>query len=131
MHGSRGCGVNGMTRTVIGGNRLLCVLAVAAFIVPAWAQVREGHAENGSDSSHSHLGYPEDWSSRHLVISGERASDPLSAGFREPRHVYNRVMRENARARERESEREWDDRRRRRSRRAIHVDWAVSLDNGF
>src|SRR6266576_6154779 len=95
-------GVDGMRWRNLGGNGLVCVLVVAAFMVRAYAHMREEPAGDSDSASQSHLGYPEDWSSRHLVISGERAADPLSAGFREPRHVYNRVVRENARARERE-----------------------------
>src|SRR5437762_771578 len=69
----------------------------------------------------SHLGYPQDWSSHHLVITGDGAKDPLAHGWREPRHVYNRVMREDA----------IRNRRRHPRRNAIKVDWAVSLENGF
>ncbi len=70
----------------------------------------------------SHLGYPQDWSSHHLVITGDGAKDPLANGWREPRHVYNRVMREDAIRK---------GRRHPRRRNAIKVDWAVSLENGF
>ena len=72
-------------------------------------------------SADSHLGYPQDWSSRHLLITGDGAKDPLAHGWREPRHVYNRVMREDA----------IRNRRRHPRRNAIKVDWAVSLENGF
>jgi len=47
-------------------------------------------------------------------------------GFREPRHVYNRVMRETAI--------EWERRRHHRPpqpKHPIKLDWAVSLENGF
>jgi hypothetical protein len=111
-----------MRRHVLSIDRLVQLIIGLALIIPGQAQVRE---KDIGDAPESRLGYPEDWSSRHLVISGERGADPLSAGFREPRHVYNRVIRENARERERHN------RRRRRSRRAIQVDWAVSLENGF
>jgi hypothetical protein len=50
-------------------------------MVPAYAQVREEHAENGSDSASHHLGYPEDWSSRHLVISSRSAAPGQPRSF--------------------------------------------------
>jgi hypothetical protein len=90
-----------------------------------WGQSRErdpqGH--DGGDVSQTHLGYPQDWSSRHLVMAGENGKDPLASGSREPRHVYNRVMREVA----------FEEGRRhpRHRRQNIKVDWSVSLENGF
>jgi hypothetical protein len=104
----------------------LLFLAWGASLVPLGAQTRHGKLD-GESAPASHLGYPEDWSSRHLLIGGEQGKDPLSGGFREPRHVYNRVMREVARERDRDER----DERRRPRRRAMHVDWAVSLENGF
>jgi len=107
--------------------QLLFVMGSLAFS-SLWAQVRDGKSERVSESTSApHLGYPQDWSSHHLILTGEQGKDPLSAGFREPRHVYNRVMREVAKERDREDR----DKRRRRPKRAIHVDWAVSLENGF
>src|ERR1700693_6616862 len=44
----------------------------------------------------THLGYPQDWSSRHLLMPGMRAEDVLAAGDRDPRYVYNMVMRQVA-----------------------------------
>ena len=44
----------------------------------------------------THLGYPQDWSSRHLLMPGMRAEDVLAAGERDPRYVYNMVMRQVA-----------------------------------
>ena len=52
-----------------------------------------------ADASHeqTHLGYPEDWSSRHLLMPGMRAEDVLAAGAaHDPRYVYNMVMRQVA-----------------------------------
>jgi hypothetical protein len=83
---------------------------------------RKGQDDRFTDSG-SRLGYPQDWSSRHLVITGENGKDPLSSGSREPRHVYNRVMRENAIRQAR--------RHPLRRKLPIKVDWAVSLENGF
>jgi hypothetical protein len=84
-------------------------------------------AENGtSDSSAggaTSLGYPQDWSSRHLVMTGNDDSAALKAGLTEPRHVYNLVRRRAAI--------ESAKRGRKPRKGAIKVDWSVSLENGF
>jgi hypothetical protein len=71
----------------------------------------------------THLGYPQDWSSRHLLMPGMRADDVLAAGDHDPRYVYNMVMRQVAIDRFRHRER--------RPRRDVKIDWAVSLENGY
>lgn len=71
----------------------------------------------------THLGYPQDWSSRHLLMPSMRAEDVLAAGDRDPRYVYNMVMRQVALQNLR--------RRRLPPRDKIKVDWAVSLENGY
>lgn len=76
-------------------------------------------------ASKTHSGFPTDWSSRHLVLSGNSSSKALAASRTEPRHVYNLVRRMAAERNERER------REHHRRRRAIHVDWSVSLENGF
>jgi hypothetical protein len=76
----------------------------------------------GAGDAQTHLGYPQDWSSRHLVMPGTRIDDLLAAGARDPRHVYNYVMRQVAV----DNARSWVWRRQRRMR----IDWAVSLENG-
>jgi len=58
-----------------------------------------------------------------MILTGEDSLGLQSPAWREPRHVYNRVMRE-------EAKREWH-RHPNRRRHAIKVDWAVSLENGF
>ena len=68
-----------------------------------------------------HLGYPHDWSSRHLLMPGMQADAVLDAGERDPRYVYNMVMREIA----------IDNFLHRRRRHKPKVDWAVSLENGY
>ena len=79
-------------------------------------------AEGASDAQ-THLGYPQDWSSRHLLMPGTRVEDVLAAGVRDPRHVYNLVMRQVAV----ENARPWSVRKPRR----MKIDWAVSLENGY
>lgn len=81
--------------------------------------------DNSSSSvDESHLGYPQDWSSAHLLMPGMNADDVLAAGDRDPRHVYNMVMRQVAV----ENVRHAEERRRHRRHR---IDWAVSLENGY
>lgn len=103
----------------------LLLLAVVLVVIPARGQdPDEGTVQNSNvEDAGSHMGYPQDWSSRHLVVTGESAKDPLASGSREPRHVYNRVIRANA---IRESRRHP-----KRPRHTIKVDWSVSLENGF
>jgi hypothetical protein len=102
---------------------------------PLWGQAREARDEQ------THLGYPQDWSSRHLLMPGVRTEDVMAAGEREPRYVYSLVMRqaalENARpfiprlgepgwfgAR-------WGVPRPLVPRHRMKIDWSVSLENGY
>jgi len=60
-------------------------------------QTRMERTSSGEEShEQTHLGYPQDWSSGHLLMPGMRAEDVLRAGDREPRYVYNMVMRQVA-----------------------------------
>ena len=79
-----------------------------------------------SDESHeqTHLGYPQGWSSRHSLMPGTRAEGLLAAGDRDPRYVYNMVMRQVAM-------RNLGRGVRRLPRREMTIDWAVSLENGY
>jgi len=89
--------------------------------VLAWGQAK-------SERTETHLGYPQDWSSRHLVMPGRRVDKLMAAGERDPRHVYNYVMRrvamENARIGARIGVPQ-------RHRRHMKIDWSVSLENGY
>jgi hypothetical protein len=78
---------------------------------------------NFPSNESAHLGYPQDWSSRHLLMPGMRADDVLAAGEHDPRYVYNMVMRQVAMERSRHRER--------RHVRDMKIDWAVSLENGY
>jgi hypothetical protein len=92
--------------------------------------VMERSEAGGISESPKHLGYPQDWSSRHLVMPGKRTEDVMAAGDRDPRYVYNLVMRraaaENARLLRRARIGVP-----RRQRRRIKIDWSVSLENGY
>jgi len=69
-----------------------------------------------------HLGYPQDWSSRHRLIPSVRRADVLATTTRDPRLVYNLAMRQAAL---KNSQRPAPPRQR------SEVDWAVSLENGY
>jgi hypothetical protein len=112
-------------RTEISRSLSFSLLVLMFFIVPGVAAQDHPETERKSEDETSRLGYPQDWSSRHLIMTGENSKDPQAAGRHEPRHVYNRVMRENAIREAREG------RRHPRHRNAIKVDWSVSLENGF
>ena len=65
--------------------------------IPLSAQAVKDEAPSGeANSPTTHLGYPQDWSSRHLVMPGVRPEDVMAAGERDPRYVYNMVMRQMA-----------------------------------
>jgi hypothetical protein len=95
--------------------------------VPLWGQSGlEEASQADATASHPHLGYPQDWSSRHLLMPGRRTEDVMAAGELDPRHVYNLVMRQTA-----IHARTGIPRFRPRHRRHIKIDWAVSLENGY
>jgi hypothetical protein len=98
----------------------------------------EKASPQGASGVRTHLGYPQDWSSQHLLMPGTRAEDVLAAGARDPRHVYNMVMRQVALENARKAEEDarigiWGPRPPRRflRRTAMKIDWAVSLENGY
>jgi hypothetical protein len=86
----------------------------------------ERTSATGASDGQTHLGYPQDWSSRHLLMTGTQVDDVLAAGARDPRHVYNMVMRQVAVENARISV-PWPPRR---IPRRMKIDWAVSLENG-
>jgi len=73
-----------------------------------------------SPTPSAHYGLPIDWSSHYLVATGP----DQAFAMRDPRQVYNQVRRnaavENALQREAAPHQQ-----------QVHVDWAVSLENGF
>jgi hypothetical protein len=86
----------------------------------------ERTSSNDGTPEQTHLGYPQDWSSQHLLMPGMRAEDVLAAGDHDPRYVYNMVMRQVAMERFRNRER-----REPGTRNPMKIDWAVSLENGY
>jgi hypothetical protein len=94
---------------------LLCFLA--------FAQEQPNDIDPASQPGRPHLGFPQDWSAPHLVMTGHNASAVLGAARGEPRHVYNMVQRMIAT--------EGPRRTMSGKKTPIKVDWAVSLENGF
>ncbi len=92
--------------------------------LPAFVQAAENGSQDPNVTSETHFGYPQDWSSRHIVMTGDDDSAALKAGVTEPRHVYNMVMRRAAIEAAKRG-------RRKPRKNAMKVDWAVSLENGF
>jgi hypothetical protein len=102
---------------------------------------REGTSQGDASDEPTHLGYPQDWSSRHLLMPGARAEDVLAAGDHDPRYVYNMVMRQVAVENLRKAAEEapigifgpLPPRRipPRIPRQKMKIDWAVSLENGY
>jgi len=68
-------------------------------------------------------GYPEDWSSRHLLMPGLRSQDVMAAGTRDPRHIYNLAMRQTAIKQAGIISAP--------PPRRMRIDWSVSLENGL
>lgn len=110
---------------MIRGHAFRCFLVAGLLLLGIPLSGQAGRARTAVDSNHeqTHLGYPQDWSSRHLLMPGMKADDVLRAGDREPRHVYNMVMRQVAIQNLR--------RRVPRTPPRIQIDWSVSLENGF
>jgi hypothetical protein len=115
--------------------RWFCLAAGLLLLgAPLWGQAATEKAASETRQEPAHLGYPLDWSSRHLLMPGMRADDVLAAGEREPRHVYNMVMRQVAVERRHGPVERWrgpEPRRRPVVRPRPKIDWAVSLENGY
>jgi hypothetical protein len=106
-----------------------CLAAALLLGVPLSGQAGM-ETTSAADASHeqTHLGYPDDWSSRHLLMPGMRAEDVLAAGaVHDPRYVYNMVMRQVAVERSKPRE----PLRPHHLPRQTKIDWAVSLENGY
>jgi hypothetical protein len=100
--------------------------------IPLWGQAgMERSAADSASDEPKHLGYPQDWSSRHLLMPGARTEDVMAAADRDPRYVYNLVMRQAAV----ENAHRWPRAHTGipvpRLRRHIKIDWSVSLENGY
>ncbi len=105
--------------------RWFCVAAGSLLLVASLSgQAGIDKASYGDASrEQAHLGYPQDWSSRHLLMPGMRADDVLAAGEHDPRYVYNMVMRQMAT--------QGPGLRQRHHLSAMKIDWAVSLEKGY
>ena len=109
-------------RSVLRGMAAAALLA--ALVAPAAAQDPAVEENSRAQSAEAPHGFPTDWSSRFVVMTGDDPAAALAAGINEPRHVYNLVRRmvaiDNARHQATSPRRQ-----------PVKVDWAVSLENGF
>lgn len=80
-----------------------------------------------SRSGPTHLGYVQDWSSRHLLMPGTRVEDVLATGTPDPRLVYNLLRGQQALKNSTLSGVPLPAEVPSRSK----IDWAVSLENGY
>ena len=99
--------------------------------IPIFGQIRiERPSSPEPTGEQVHLGYPQDWSSRHLLMPGARTEEVMRAAQRDPRYVYSLVMRQIALQNGR-----WRfpdlPTPNPRPRHRIKIDWAVSLENGY
>jgi hypothetical protein len=104
---------------VAAGSLLLCVSL-------SGQATRETTSADDASLAQTHAGYPQDWSSQHLVMPGMRAEDVLAAGDRDPRHIYNMLMRQVALDRLRRREPGEPE-----TKHPMKIDWAVSLEKGY
>src|SRR3954466_15290598 len=67
----------------------LLVILATAVLIPVTARA----AEPASDAAGTRAkqGFPVDWSSHHVIVTGNNPSTALKAGLSDPRHVYNQV----------------------------------------
>jgi hypothetical protein len=104
--------------------------------VMVWAQgepATQRSARGDAGGARVAMGYPQDWSSRHLLMPAVRPQDLVAAGTRDPRYVYNLVMREMA-----QKNAQLDGNLPvsvggfpGRNPRRMKIDWSVSLENGY
>jgi hypothetical protein len=106
---------------------MLVLFAFVALVKSAPAQ-SAADGESRTKTAARHYGYPIDWSSHYVVMTGDDPAAALAAGEKEPRHVYNlvrrRVAMENAR-------RVALHPRKKARKKPLKIDWSVSLENGF
>jgi hypothetical protein len=112
--------------TKLVGKFAAITISTSILLVPSPAQQTSESRSEIRDASGQvkSLGYPQDWSARHILLTGRDSASVQRAGVQEPRQVYNLVRRMVA---------ERNLRRGIRSRRwrSMKVDWSVSLENGF
>lgn len=89
----------------------------------AFAQATTDGSKDPNETFVQHLGYPQDWSSRQLILTGNDSTTALKAGMIEPRHVYNMVRRRAALEQAKNYKKP--------RKNTIKVDWSVSLENGY
>jgi len=112
--------------------RWFCLVAGLLMLgISVFGQVRMDRPSSpDAAGEHAHLGYPLDWSSRHLLMPGARTEDVMAAAQHDPRYVYSLVMRQIALQNGR-----WGIPTPRipasLPKHRMKIDWAVSLENGY
>ena len=115
--------------------RWFCLAAGLLMLgIPLFGQVRiDRFSSPDATGEPVHLGYPQDWSSRHLLMPGARTEEIMTAAQRDPRYVYSLVMRQIALQNGRNGR--WGIPIPRipaqRPKHKMKIDWAVSLENGY
>jgi hypothetical protein len=111
--------------------RWLCLVAGPLMLgISVFGQVRMDRPSSPDAATEPvHLGYPLDWSSRHLLMPGARTEDIMAAAKHDPRYVYSLVMRQIALRNG-----PWGlptPRVNQKPKHTMKIDWAVSLENGY
>jgi hypothetical protein len=101
----------------------ICLLFSFFLSVPQFVEAAANDTTTPDSAAPIHLGYPQDWSFRHVVFTGNNDSATLKAGRTEPRHVYNLVKRRAAILSAKPGTRP--------PKNPMKVDWSLSLENGF
>ncbi len=99
----------------------LCALGLV-FSIPLFGQTSmQAGRPVDANQRRAHLGFPQSWSARHLLMPGASDDAVLAAAKHDPRYLYSLVMRHLAA----------NNPHRKSSGPAMKIDWAVSLENGF
>ena len=111
--------------------RCFCLMAGLLLLgISVFGQVRVDRPSSPDAAGEpAHLGYPLDWSSRHLLMPGARTEDIMAAARHDPRYVYSLVMRQIALRNG-----PWGiptPRVNQKPKHTMKIDWAVSLENGY
>ena len=102
--------------------RLFYMVAGLLLLAPTLSGQAGMTTSSETSEGPAHLGYSQDWSSRHLLIPDIPSAAALSVGERDPRYIYNLMRRQTALENERLKSA--------KPRHHKRIDWAVSLENG-
>src|SRR3984885_1171190 len=116
--------------------RWFCLAGLLMLSIPFFGQARMDRPSSSEPTAEPvHLGYPLDWSSRHLLMPGARTEEIMAAAKHDPRYVYSLVMRQIALQNGRWGIPEFGFPGSRipapLPKHKMKIDWAVSLENGY